>query len=298
MNLRIYLFMLSASCASEMVLFGAASKKATTQTEDTAKSSYKKISGNDDLQNTLDKNNAVVVKCSATWCGHCKKMKPEFEKAAEQQKNKVVFAEVDEGDKNNSEILEMYEVKGYPTTLFFKDGMLMKTEEGALTEAQLNTQAEALLTPKAAKKDAKKTTAKEIEEIVGEEALAEKIKQHDIVFLKFSTSWCSYCKTIKAPYAAFAKEYTDVGVFDVDGDKKENAGMHSSYDVDGYPTIVVLKNGKQLKNEDLFVSFNCSTKQDLVDLLEAARAYEAPAQKKETKKAAKKSKESKKNTKK
>ena len=51
----------------------------------------------------------------APWCGHCKKAKPEIEKAAEHYKDdrKVWFAGVDCTVEKKS--CEQFDVSGYPT---------------------------------------------------------------------------------------------------------------------------------------------------------------------------------------
>ncbi|EGG12307.1 PDI family protein [Melampsora larici-populina 98AG31] len=56
----------------------------------------------------------------APWCGHCKSLQPEFEKAATNVKNLVVFAAVDcDADQNKASCGRDYGVKGFPTIKYF-----------------------------------------------------------------------------------------------------------------------------------------------------------------------------------
>ena len=63
-----------------------------------------------------NKNQKVVAKFYADWCGHCQAFKPEwskFEKWAGENGQKV---EAVEGD-SNPELCQKYNIEGYPTIL-------------------------------------------------------------------------------------------------------------------------------------------------------------------------------------
>lgn len=66
---------------------------------------------------------SMLIMFYAPWCGHCKKMHPHFEKAAEIMKNdKIdgVLAALDATKEN--EIGNRFEVRGYPTVKYFSNG--------------------------------------------------------------------------------------------------------------------------------------------------------------------------------
>lgn len=64
------------------------------------------------------KHQFIVVEFYAPWCGHCKQLTPEYEKAAAVLRNHdppLVLAKVDAYDERNKEIKDKYQVHAYPT---------------------------------------------------------------------------------------------------------------------------------------------------------------------------------------
>ena len=86
------------------------------------------IKNREDFDKALE-NDYVIIDCTASWCGPCKRIAPKIEKLSEgDDYNKVNFYvyDIDEDD----ELSEEY-VTVVPTFLFFKDGELIKKIEGA-----------------------------------------------------------------------------------------------------------------------------------------------------------------------
>ncbi|KAK9750364.1 hypothetical protein RND81_02G191200 [Saponaria officinalis] len=67
----------------------------------------------------------LVVEFYAPWCGHCKKLAPEFEKAAATLSSHdppIVLAKVDANEESNKELASQFDVKGYPTIKILRNG--------------------------------------------------------------------------------------------------------------------------------------------------------------------------------
>ncbi|TNN59479.1 Protein disulfide-isomerase A4 [Liparis tanakae] len=77
----------------------------------------------DNFDETVNNANIILVEFYAPWCGHCKTLAPEYEKAAKelsQRSPPIPLAKVDGTVEN--EIAGRFEVTGYPTIKIFRKG--------------------------------------------------------------------------------------------------------------------------------------------------------------------------------
>lgn len=78
---------------------------------------------------TIKGEKLTMVDFYTTWCGPCKMMKPHVLKLAADNADLVNVLQVDAEDL--VEISGRYNIRAYPTLMFFKKGQVVKTLEGA-----------------------------------------------------------------------------------------------------------------------------------------------------------------------
>jgi len=86
----------------------------------------------DTFDGYLKENPLTLVKFFAPWCGHCKTLAPEYETASDKVAEGIKLAEV---DVTEEEVLgSRFEIKGFPTLKFFRDGVAEAYEGGRKSE--------------------------------------------------------------------------------------------------------------------------------------------------------------------
>jgi len=75
----------------------------------------------------------VLVEFYAPWCGHCKKLAPEWEKAATLLKGQATLVKVDATVE--ADLGQQFGVRGYPTIKVFNGGVVSDYEGGRTAEA-------------------------------------------------------------------------------------------------------------------------------------------------------------------
>jgi thioredoxin 1 len=76
-----------------------------------------------------------IIKFSASWCGPCQRMAPEFKKFQEDHKE-VLIQDIDVDA--DYETASIFGIKGVPTTLFIKDGAVVEKIVGSADLTRLN----------------------------------------------------------------------------------------------------------------------------------------------------------------
>jgi protein disulfide-isomerase A6 len=88
----------------------------------------------------LESTEVVMVEFFAPWCGHCKKLEPEYRAAAGKLKGLVKLVAVDCDNSANRELCSRYGVQGFPTIKIFGEG-----KKGAPTDYQGAREASAIV---------------------------------------------------------------------------------------------------------------------------------------------------------
>lgn len=77
----------------------------------------------------------VVVDVWAPWCGPCRFMAPEYEKAAGAIEPRVRFLKLNSD--NEQELAARFNIRGIPTMILFKDGREADRVSGAMSASQI-----------------------------------------------------------------------------------------------------------------------------------------------------------------
>lgn len=208
----------------------------------------------------------TLVMFYAPWCGHCKRLKPEFSALATELKGKVMMGGMDLTQEGNDEVARIYKIEGYPTLEYFDGGKHKFRYSGENSKDSISK----WLKNPTSKPE---VVEKKEEEIPWSQVPSEIVHLTDATFTSFISTkksvlvmfyapWCGYCKKTKPLYMAAAKRLKDDGVDGilaaVDATAEtETAGKH---EIEGFPTFLYFKNGKfawkvEERTEDGFYNF-------------------------------------------
>lgn len=189
----------------------------------------------DTFDNEVGKDKGALVEFYAPWCGHCKKLAPEYEKlgASFKKAKSVLIAKVD-CDEHKS-VCSKYGISGFPTIKWFPKGSLEpKDYKGGRTAEEL---AEFVNTEEGIHV---KVTAPQSEVVVlsPENFDSVVLDESKDVLVEFYAPWCGHCKNLAPIYEKVATAYKlekDVVIANVDADKYKD--LAEKYGVGGFPTL-------------------------------------------------------------
>ena len=101
--------------------------------------------GADNLAAVLGKGHPTLVEFMVPWCGHCKRLKPDYERLAERYAGTVVVAAVD--CVAHPDVAEAYKIAGWPTLKLYRYGREISTYQGAHTYEGLSKYINKLIGP-------------------------------------------------------------------------------------------------------------------------------------------------------
>lgn len=199
----------------------------------------------------ISTHNSVYVMLYAPWCGHCKKMKPDYEEAAKElaeTKPDATLAAVD-GTVHKA-VAEKLKVEGFPTLRYFVNGSLSDKAVTYRTKKDIVAFMKGLKVPdpveskpptEEAEWDAETSSVTHLTD----ETFASTLKKRKHALVMFYAPWCGHCKRLKPDYLAAANLLKHqprmlLGALDC----TQYTEICTKYEVTGYPTLKVFKYGK------------------------------------------------------
>lgn len=84
------------------------------------------------FNDTIEKNDIVIVDFWAPWCGPCRMFAPTFEAVSEQYPN-VVFAKLN--TEAEQELAAAFNIRSIPTLMVFREKVIVFSQAGMLPKA-------------------------------------------------------------------------------------------------------------------------------------------------------------------
>ena len=88
----------------------------------------------DSFEETIEKNNIVIVDFWAEWCGPCKSFSPIYDAVSEKHED-IVFGKID--TEAEQELAGHFQIRSIPTLMVFREQVVLFSQPGMLNAEQL-----------------------------------------------------------------------------------------------------------------------------------------------------------------
>jgi protein disulfide-isomerase-like protein len=189
----------------------------------------------ENFDSVVDGSKGAFVEFFAPWCGHCKKLAPDWDILGSHfDGNKdVVIAKVDADA--HKELGSRFDVHGFPTLKWFPKGSTTPEEYNGGRDL------ESLSAFVSEKSGAKSKVKKPVSNVVVlDSANFDTIVKDSSkdVLVEFYAPWCGHCKRLAPDYEIVANAFAaedNIVIAKIDCDAQKEKCQ--AYDVSGYPTI-------------------------------------------------------------
>lgn len=86
------------------------------------------------FEETIEKNDIVIVDFWAEWCGPCKSFAPIYDEVSEKHDD-IVFGKID--TEAEQELAGHFQIRSIPTLMIFREQVVLFSQPGMLNAAQL-----------------------------------------------------------------------------------------------------------------------------------------------------------------
>ncbi|OTF71502.1 hypothetical protein BLA29_006824, partial [Euroglyphus maynei] len=194
----------------------------------------------------IDSDDVWIVEFFAPWCGHCRNLVPEYQKAAKALKGVVKVGAVN-ADEHQS-LGSKYGVRGFPTIKIFGANKNKPVEYQGQRNAQgfidagfrelrniVDSRVGGGSKSSSGSGGSKSSDVIELTESNFDEKV---LKSDDLWLVEFYAPWCGHCKNLAPIWAEVATELKGkVRVGAVDATVHQS--LASRYEIRGFPTIKV-----------------------------------------------------------
>ncbi|PIK46849.1 hypothetical protein BSL78_16266 [Apostichopus japonicus] len=198
----------------------------------------------------------ILIMFYAPWCGHCKRMKPEFAQAATELKSDAVLVGMDVDNPQSQQLRSVYNITGFQQSFILKmeerniilevKGQKMALLNGCMTTFLVFDSRPSPQPPKEAEKEAEWSDEESEVVHLSDDSFDPYLLEHNSVLVMFYAPWCGHCKKMKPEYADAAEQLKEEGLPGVLAavDATKAPGVAGRFDVKGYPTVKYFKDGE------------------------------------------------------
>jgi thiol-disulfide isomerase/thioredoxin len=192
----------------------------------------------DSKKEEFSESKIKIYNFNTTWCGYSKQFQPiwdEFTESLTDSDNvEAIDAKCD--DDKYSDLMEKYNVDGFPTVVIVIDGEGIKYD-GPRTVKGLR---KALNLDSSNIKETEVTVDKPIK--CGGDNKKKKVSFNSdkVILYNFNTTWCGYSKQFQPVWDEFYKKYSSdsLEIIDAKCDNDDFKDLCEKYNVEGFPTVI------------------------------------------------------------